>query len=138
AVYQYVQTYPNSFRNSTDRDSVYAQTDYQFKPYLLGLFAFHYQDERGYSASPASSVKRGNYSYTLELQGNLRNRLFYTLGGGLENNGLFRFAGTPRVSLAWQGARGGSGRLFSGTKRRARVGKDMQGPRILAHTTSRL
>src|SRR5262249_562279 len=51
AVYQYVQTYPNSFRNSTDRDSVYAQTDYQFKPYLLGLFAFHYQDERGYSAS---------------------------------------------------------------------------------------
>jgi len=138
AVYQYVQTYPTSFPNSTDTDSVYAQTDYQFKPYLLGLFAFRYQDERGYSASPASSVKRGNYSYTLELQGNLRNRLFYTLGGGLENNGLFRFAGTPRVSLAWQVARGGSGRFFSGTKLRASYGKGIKEPSILDQTTSLL
>ena len=138
AVYQYVQTYPNSFSNSTDTDSVYAQTDYQFKPYLLGLFAFRYQDERGYSAGPASSVQRGNYSYTMELQGNLRNRLFYALGGGLENNGLFGFAGTPRVSLAWQVARGNSGGFFSGTKLRASYGEGIKEPSILDQTTSLL
>jgi vitamin B12 transporter len=138
AVYQYVQTYPNSFPNSTDTDSVYAQTDYQFKPYLLGLFAFRYQDERGYSSSPTDSIKRGNYSYTMELQGNVRNRLFYTLGGGLEDNGLFGFAGTPRVSLAWQVARGNAGGFFSGTKLRASYGEGIKEPSILDQTTALL
>jgi iron complex outermembrane receptor protein/vitamin B12 transporter len=138
AVYQYVQTYPNSFPNLTDTDSVYAQSDYRFKPYLLGLFAFRYQDERGYSSGPTSSVQRGNSSYTLELQGNLRNRLFYTLGGGLENNGLFGFAGTPRISLAWQVARGSAGGLAGGTKLRASYGEGIKEPSILDQTTSLL
>ena len=135
-VYQYVQTYPNSFPNSTDTDSVYAQSDYRFGSHLLGLFAFHYDNERGYSASPSSSIERGNYSYTFEVQGDVRNRLFYTVGGGLENNGLFGFAGTPRLSLAWQVARDSRGRFFSGTKLRASYGEGIKEPSILDQTTS--
>jgi iron complex outermembrane receptor protein/vitamin B12 transporter len=136
SVYQYVQPYPASFPNSTDKDFVYAQSDYRFNPHLLGLVGFHYVDERGYSASLTSSIERGNYSYTFEVQGDVRNRLFYTLGAGLEENGLFGLAGTPRVSLAWQAAHGNAGGFLSGTKLRASYGEGIKEPSILDQTTS--
>jgi vitamin B12 transporter len=136
AVYQYVETYPNSYPTSSDKDFVYAQSDYRVNPHLLGLFAFRYEDERGYSAAPTSSIERANYSYTLELQGDIHNRLFYTIGGGLEDNGLFGFAGTPRVSLAWQAARGNANRFFDGTKLRASFGEGIKEPSVSDQTTS--
>jgi vitamin B12 transporter len=136
AVYQYVETYPNSYPTSTDKDFVYAQSDYRFNPHLLGLFAFRYEDERGYAGTPSSSIERGNYSYTFQLQGDVRNRLFYTLGGGLEDNGLFGFAGTPRISLAWQAARGDSNGFFYGTKLRASFGEGIKEPSVGDQTTS--
>ena len=136
AVYQYPETYPNSYPTSTDKDFVYAQSDYRFNPHLLGLFAFRYEDERGYAGAPTSSIERGNYSYTFQLQGDVRNRLFYTLGGGLEDNGLFGFAGTPRVSLAWQAARGNSNGFFYGTKLRASFGEGIKEPSVGDQTTS--
>jgi iron complex outermembrane receptor protein/vitamin B12 transporter len=122
AQYQYVETYPNSYPGSTDKDFVYAQSDYHFNPHILGLIAFRYEDERGYSFGTANSVERGNYSYTFQLQGDIHNRLFYTVGGGLEDNGLFGFAATPRASLAWQ--------VASGTKLRASFGKGIKEPAV--------
>jgi iron complex outermembrane receptor protein/vitamin B12 transporter len=122
--------YPYTYPGSTDKDFVYAQSDYRFNSHLLGLVAFRYEDERGYSGGPASSIERGNYSYTFQLQGNIRDRLFYTLGGGLEDNGLFGIAGTPRASLAWRMAQGGNGKLFSGTKLRSSFSKGVKEPAI--------
>ena len=122
ALYQYAITYPNYAPNSTDKDFVYAQSDYHFNPHTLGLVAFRYEDERGYSYAQSNSVERGNFSYTFELQGDIHNRLFYTLGGGLEHNGLFGFAATPRASLAWQ--------VAGGTKLRASFGKGIKEPAI--------
>jgi len=122
--------YPYTFPGSTDKDFVYAQTDYRFKPHLLGLAAFRYEDERGYSGGPASSIARGNYSYTFQLQGDIADRLFYTLGGGIEDNGLFGIADTPRASLAWQVARGSAGKIFGGAKLRASFGKGIKEPAI--------
>ncbi|MGC1227355.1 MAG: TonB-dependent receptor [Candidatus Sulfotelmatobacter sp.] len=136
AVYQYPETYPNFYPTSSDKDFVYAQTDYHFNPHVLGLFAFRYEDERGYAGTPSSSIERGNYSYTLQLQGDVRNRLFYTLGGGLEDNGLFGFAATPRISLAWQAARGDSNSFFYGTKLRASFGEGIKEPSVGDQTTS--
>ena len=122
--------YPYAFPGSTDKDFVYAQSDYRFNPHILGLVAFRYEDERGYSGGPASSIARGNYSYTFQLQGDIANRLFYTLGGGIEDNGLFGIAGTPRASLAWQVARGSAGKILGGTKLRASFGKGIKEPAI--------
>jgi iron complex outermembrane receptor protein/vitamin B12 transporter len=129
AFYQYagtgpnaMTTYPNSDPASTDTDSVYAQSNYRFNPHAVGLVAFRYADERGYSDGTTNSVTRGNYSYTFELQGDLRGRLFYVLGGGLEDNGLFGFAATPRASLAW--------RATNSTKLRASFGKGIKEPAI--------
>ena len=122
--------YPYTYPGSTDKDFVYAQSDYRFNPHLLGLVAFRYEDERGHSGGPASSIERGNYSYTLQLQGDIHNRLFYMLGGGIEDNDLFGLAGTPRASLAWQVVRGSAGKLFSGTKLRASFGEGIKEPAV--------
>jgi iron complex outermembrane receptor protein/vitamin B12 transporter len=122
--------YPYTYPGSTDKDFVYAQSDYRFNPHLLGLVAFRYEDERGYSGGPATSIERGNYSYTFQLQGDIHDRLFYTLGSGLEDNGLFGIAGTPRASLAWRVAQGGAGRLFNGTKLRASFGEGIKEPAV--------
>ena len=131
AQYQYVETYPNAYAQSTDKDSVYAQSDYRFSPHLLALAAFRYEEERGYSGSPKyDSIDRGNYSYTFQLQGEIGNRIFYTVGSGLEDNGLFGLAGTPRASLAWQVAQGSTGGLLSGTKLRASFGKGIKEPAL--------
>ncbi|HUD55243.1 MAG TPA: TonB-dependent receptor plug domain-containing protein [Terracidiphilus sp.] len=122
--------YPYTYPGSTDKDFVYAQSDYRFNPHILGLVAFRYEDERGYSGGPASSIERGNYSYTFQLQGDILNRLFYTVGGGIEDNGLFGLAGTPRASLAWQVARERTGKIFTGTKLRASFGKGIKEPAV--------
>ncbi|MGC9158725.1 MAG: TonB-dependent receptor [Terracidiphilus sp.] len=116
--------YPYKYPLSTDVDFVYAQSSYVFNPHLLGLVAFRYEDERGYasSSSPATSIERGNYDYTLELQGDFFNRIFYTVGSGLEDNGLFGFAATPRASLAWK--------VTGSTKLRASFGKGIKEPAL--------
>jgi iron complex outermembrane receptor protein/vitamin B12 transporter len=128
--------YPYTYPASTDKDFAYAQSDYQFNRHLLGLAAFRYEDERGYSVGPQTAIERGNYSYTIQFQGDMRGRLFYTFGSGLEDNGLFGFAGTPRASLAWQLANGSAGKLFSGTKLRASFGEGIKEPAIFDQLNS--
>jgi iron complex outermembrane receptor protein/vitamin B12 transporter len=127
--YNYASSYPSSSPSSTDQDFVYAQSDYRFNPHLVGLVGFRYEDERGFSYG-SNSIERGNYSYTFQLQGDILGRLFYTVGSGLEDNGLYGIAGTPRASLAWQVAQGGSGSIFSGTKIRTSFGKGIKDPKI--------
>src|SRR5581483_1283559 len=119
-----------------DKDFVYAQSDYRFNPHFLGLAAFRYEDERGYSGGPESSVRRGNYSYTFQLQGDIRGRLFYTVGVGIEDNGLFGVAGTPRASLAWQAAQGRQRTAFSGTKLRVSFGEGIKEPAVFDQLNS--
>jgi iron complex outermembrane receptor protein/vitamin B12 transporter len=121
--------FPDSSPSSTDKDFVYAQSGYHFNPHLLGLVGFRYEDERGFSYG-SSPIERGNYSYTFQLQGDIRGRLFYTVGSGLEDDGLFGVAGTPRASIAWQAAQGGAGSFFSGTKLRASFGKGIKEPDV--------
>jgi iron complex outermembrane receptor protein/vitamin B12 transporter len=122
--------YPYAYPGSTDKDFVYAQSDYRFNPHILGLVAFRYEDERGYSGGPATSIGRDNSSYTFQLQGDIHDRLFYMVGGGIEDNGLFGLAGTPRASLAWQVANERAGKIFTGTKLRASFGKGIKEPAV--------
>jgi iron complex outermembrane receptor protein/vitamin B12 transporter len=121
---------------------VYAQTDYQITPHVLVLGGFKYENESGTSVSSgdgytsASAIRRGNYSYTIQLAGDLRNRLFYTLGTGLEDNGLYGFAGTPRASLAYYLVRPGGSNVLSGTKLHATFGKGIKEPSVYDQNNS--
>jgi vitamin B12 transporter len=132
AIFQYIQAYPNRYLTSTDRDFVYAQTEYEFKPQLTALFGFRYEAERGFD-QPSFGLPpadRGNYSYTLQLAGNLANRFYYTVGSGIEKNAVFGTAGTPRASLAYYLLRPDTSKVFSGTKIRANFGTGIKEPSI--------
>jgi vitamin B12 transporter len=134
AIFQFAGTsFPNQFAAITNRDFVYAQTDYRINSHIVALGGFKYEAERGSTAStgfPASAISRGNYSYTLQISGDVHNRLYYNVGSGIENNGLFGLAGTPRASLAYYLARPSSTRWLSGTKLHASFGKGIKEPTI--------
>jgi vitamin B12 transporter len=139
AIFQYAGTYPSEYVTATDRDFVYAQTDYRVNKHLTALGGFKYEAERGTTDTlgyPTSSVSRGNYSYMMQLAGDLGERLYYTLGSGLEDNGLFGFAATPRASLAYYLARPSGSHWLSGTKLHGSFGKGIKEPSIYYQTNS--
>jgi len=139
AIFHYGETYPNAYLAPSERDFVYAQTDYKLNPHIVALGAFKYEDERGSTlSSPGgtpTAIERGNYSYTVQVAGTLK-RLYYTLGSGIEDNGLFGFAATPRASLAYYlRAPSGKGEL-GGTKLHFSFGKGIKEPSIYYQSIS--
>ncbi len=132
-------TYPNQFLTATNGDFVYAQTDYRINPHIVALGGFKYETERGStqpSGSPANTISRGNYSYTLQISGDIRNRFYYNIGSGIENNGLFGLAGTPRASVAYYLARPSATGWLSGTKLHASFGKGIKEPNVFQQGSS--
>lgn len=143
AIFQYGEsygsTYPNNYVAPSKRDFVYGQSDYRINAHVVALGAFKYEDERGSTLSSGgspTSIERGNYSYTMQLAGDLWNRLYYTIGSGLENNGLFGFAATPRASLAYYLFRPGHAGVLSGTKLHFSFGKGIKEPSIYYQSIS--
>ena len=138
AVFQFPPR-PSQFVTPARRDFVAAQTDYHVGAHFLALSGFKFEHESGssgYAGSTSEAIQRGNYSYTIQISGDLRNRLFYNFGTGLENNGLFGFAGTPRASLAYYLVRPSVRSFFSGTKLHGSFGKGIKEPSIFQQTNS--
>jgi vitamin B12 transporter len=105
----------------------------------LALGAFKFESETGsaaYAGSPVTPIERGNYDYSLQFSGDVKNRLFYTAGTGLEDNGLFGFAGTPRASLAYYLFRPSSNGVFTGTKLHGSFGKGIKEPSVYQQQNS--
>lgn len=130
AVFQYPGN--NNYQNQANRDFGYLQNDYHVSPMLNLLFGFRYERERGFVSSAYSQgqTERGNYSYMMQVQGKLWNRLFYTAGSGIENNAVFGVAATPRASLAYYLLRPSQSEFFSGTKLMVNFGKGILEPTI--------
>ncbi|MHB1022197.1 MAG: TonB-dependent receptor [Acidobacteriaceae bacterium] len=132
-------SYPLHYDSVNNRDMVYAQSDYRFNPHLIGLLGFSYEDERGAFRYPEffenDTLERRNYDYTLQFQGDIKNRLFYSLGGGIEKNYLYGTKGTPRIGLAWYPVRPGQG-AFHGTKIRFNFAKGVQEPSLFSQFDS--
>jgi iron complex outermembrane receptor protein/vitamin B12 transporter len=138
AVFQYSTSLTQSI-STTDRDFVYAQTDLSVTPHFFALGAFKYENESGASLDtgyPSDFIQRGNYSYTLQFSGDIGNRFFYNLGTGLEDNGLFGFAATPRASLAYYLVRPASSSFLSGTKLHGSFGKGIKEPSVYDQANS--
>ena len=132
--------YPNSYNAPTRRDLVYAQSDARLNPHTVALGSFNYEAERGSTLSlPGSSpagVSGSNYTYTMQVSGDLRNRLFYLLGTGLEKSWMFGFAPTPRASVAYYLSRPSAMRWMGGTKLHASFSKGIKEPSIFYQTNS--
>jgi iron complex outermembrane receptor protein/vitamin B12 transporter len=127
-ILDYVEQYPSTYNTQTYRDFVYAQTDYRLTPHLTALGSFQYDAERGntFDGYAPNAVSESNYSYTLQIAGDLHSRLFYTLGSGIEDNAVYGKALTPRATLAYYLIRPGSNGLFTGTKLHASFGKGVK------------
>ena len=125
--------YPSTVERVNNRDQVYVQSDYPFTQHIFGFLSFRYEDERGARKSPAyainQSIDRVNYDYTGQVQGDYHNRLFYSVGGGIEKNHLFGTVGTPRVGLAYYPVHPGRG-LFHGTRISFTFAKGYQEPSL--------
>ncbi|HMF52734.1 MAG TPA: TonB-dependent receptor, partial [Edaphobacter sp.] len=132
-------SFPTGNDQASLRDELYFQSDYTFSPHLIGLFGFRYEDERGSYNNPAffqfETIKRTNFQYTLQFQGDFFNRVFYSFGGAIQRNNLYGTAGTPRFGLAWVPVRPGNG-FFQGTKLRANAATGVQEPSLSTEFTS--
>jgi iron complex outermembrane receptor protein/vitamin B12 transporter len=132
-------TFPTGNDQASLRDELYFQSDYTFSQHLIGLFGFRYENERGSFNNPGffqfETIKRTNFQYTLQFQGDFFNRVFYSVGGAIERNNLYGTAGTPRFGLSWVPVRPGNG-LFRGTKLRANAATGVQEPSLSTEFTS--
>ena len=126
-----------TFDAVSNRDELAYQSDYTFPYRIAALFSFHYENERGRLLTSIANqkTKRTNYLYTLQVQGDIKHRLFYSLGGAVEDNDLYGIAGTPRLGLTYDAIRPGH-RIFHGTLLRANVATGVQEPPLIAQLTS--
>ena len=127
AILDFAGDYPQRFFILNNSDLLTFQSDYSFGTRLTALFAFHFENERG--PKPA---ERTNYSYTGEVHGNLWNRLYATLGVGVEKNAVFGIAATPRASLAYYVIRPRASGSLAGTKLKFNYGQGIQEPDIFS------
>lgn len=124
--------YPFVTDQVSNRDNLYAQTDFQFTPHLMAIAGFRYENERGAYRYPGyinDTLERSNYDYMLQLGGDFRNRLFYSLGGGIEKNQIYGTEGTPRIGLSYYVVRPGAGH-FHGTKLNFNFAKGVKEPNL--------
>jgi iron complex outermembrane receptor protein/vitamin B12 transporter len=130
-------TYPYADLLVSNRDQLYAESDYSINAHTTALFSFRYENERGLDGTPygVSQAQRTNYDYTLQLGGDIRNRLFYSLGGGLQKNEVFGVDAEPRLGLAYYVIKPGSG-MLQGTKLMFNFSKGLQEPSITDQTGS--
>jgi len=131
-----------TFDTVSNRDQLYYQSDYTFPHRITALFSFDYENERGRLLAPNAPpnledriIKRTNYLYTLQLQGDIKHRVFYSVGGAIEQNDLYGIAGTPRLGLAYVPVLPGR-RIFRGTRLRANIATGVQEPSLTADLTS--
>jgi iron complex outermembrane receptor protein/vitamin B12 transporter len=141
AVFSYPGVYPSITAYLTNRDFVYAQSDFTLNRHLTLLGGFRYEDERGYTASTLSNwsrteTERGNFSYIMQGSGSFWNRAYYSLGGSIEDNAVFGVFGVPRASFAYYVIRPQSERSFSGTRLKFNFSKGVKEPSIYYQANS--
>jgi iron complex outermembrane receptor protein/vitamin B12 transporter len=118
----------------SNRDELYYQSDYNVASWLTALLGFRYENERGSFVEPGpfgedEKLQRRNYEYTLQLQGEVKSRLFYSAGGGIEKNHLYGITGTPRLGVSYVPVRPGT-KWFRGTLLRANAATGVQEPTL--------
>ncbi len=133
ALMNYGGIYPYTIDLVNNRDNLYAQSDYSITPHLTILGGFRYENERGAENEWVydfnETLNRTNYDYMLQINGDFKQRFFYSLGGGIQKNQLYGTEGTPRVGFSWYPIRPGKG-IFHGTRINFNFAKGVKEPTI--------
>lgn len=139
AILDYGGVYPSLYQSPTTIRSIRAQTNYDFTPQLSLTGGFQYTHESGFTQSSGSARTndtRDNYDSFVEARGSLGQRAFANAGVGFEQNAVFGFAATPRVSLAYYLRRPASASFWGRTKARFNFGEGIQEPSIFDQGSS--
>ncbi len=133
ALMNYGGIYPSTLDLVSNRDNLYAQTDYSITPHLTLVGGFRFEDERGAERELVydfnESLERANYDYMAAINGDWKQRLFYSFGGGIQKNQLYGTEGTPRLGVAYYLIRPGKGKVH-GTKLNFNFSKGVKEPTI--------
>ncbi len=131
--------FPTRYDLVSNRDGMDYRSDYHFRQHYALLGGFRYQDERGAYRYPLyatnQTVGRSNFDYTLQFTGDLRNRVFFSLGGAIQRNSLYGTQGEPQLGLSWAAVRPGT-RWFHGTRARFQFAKGVQEPSLTTQLSS--
>lgn len=139
AILDFNGNYPMPYNSETAVRTIQGQTDYSFGQRLGVIGGFNYIHEDGFvqpSASPRSASVRDNYDYFFEAHGSAWQRAFATAGVGFEDNAVFGFAVTPRVSLAYYARRPSSASIMGLTKFVFNFGTGIKEPDIFDQGSS--
>ena len=105
--------YPYQLALASNRDDLYAEVNYVHGPHLGVVAGARYENERGVEKEPVYAYREGlerkNYDYQAQVGGEFKNRLFYTVAGNVEKNGLFGTVGTPHAGGSYYLVRPGKG-----------------------------
>ncbi len=133
ALMNYGGVYPYTIDLVSNRDNLYAQTDYSITPHLGIVAGFRFEDERGaeneWVYDFSETLERANYDYMLQVNGDFKQRFFYSLGGGIQKNQLYGVEGTPRIGFSYYPIRPGRG-IFHGTRINFNFAKGVKEPTI--------
>ncbi|MGI4853364.1 MAG: TonB-dependent receptor [Janthinobacterium lividum] len=131
--------FPTRYELVSNRDGLDYRTDYRMNDHLAIVGGFRFQDERGSYKYPLyatnQSVGRSNFDYTLLVAGQIRNRIFYSLGGAVQRNSLYGTQGQPQLGLSYYAVRPGA-RWLHGTRVRFQFAKGVQEPNLTAQLSS--
>ena len=102
AIMDFGGLHPSVFDSATTRRAVSGQADYQLTDMLdvSGGVRFEHEKGRTDGTFGGSSAERTNYGGFAEARASLWNRAYVTAGSGFDENEIFGFAATPRVSAA--------------------------------------
>lgn len=122
----------------SNRDQLALQSDAVLPHHVAVVVGFHYDNERGKFAGfgTPQTIERKNFEGSAGVQGDVKNRLFYSFAGSVTDNALFGVAGTPRLGLAYQVIRPGQRRLLDGTRLRANAATGVQEPSLALEYSS--
>ncbi len=132
AVLDCAGSYPTHSQTVNNRDWFGYQGNLTITPHLTALAGLQYEDERG--SEPGSTyytpVERTNYDYIpISVHGDFKNRLYYTLGVGIERYSMFGFQASPRAGVSYYVLRPRNA-TFSGTRILFNFGEAVREPKL--------
>ena len=132
-------TYPSKFDSKTSRRSISGQVDYRVSDALdlSGGVRLEREDGTQEGTFDRSTTDRTNVGLFVEARTKVRDRVFLTGGLGFENNEIFGFEATPRLSAAvYLRAPSVSQAALGDTKLVLNVGKGIKAPTVFDELNS--
>ena len=136
AILDYGGAYPSVFESESARQFLSGRATYRVNGAIDLTGGARVERETGRSGT-SDTIRRTNSGAFVEAQASGGNRMFVTGGLGLERNGLFGQAITPRVSMAFyaRSPMADSG-LVGATKLTVNAGRGIKAPSVFNQTGS--